>query len=325
MYSPLLFGRYLCRLVWLVLTSPAAVDDQKAALRALVALARTHTYGVRSEDGRVYVDDAAVSVAMSGAQELSSRMHGSAVHIAVLREASGADLLALARWLKSLPAFAAGAALSARAVPSAPTLATVGIRLGLSVGSNVPEAASPLDDAVRAAAADDVAVLVCRLRYGDEPERCEAAVALGGLGTRQGSVAVHALCEAVRDRSPRVRANVANVLARLGNARTSVVLSRALDTERDADVQHIILDALGRLATPEAVDKLVQAAGSGSKIFRSKPVNFRVAAVHALGRARTPVALAALQTMASDRDPEVQDAVLVAVMHAPSDDALGIS
>jgi HEAT repeat protein len=75
-------------------------------------------------------------------------------------------------------------------------------------------------------------------------------------------------------------------------------------------VQYAILAALGRVATPEAVQKLSRAAEAASGLFASrKNVGLRVAAIFALGDARTPGALTTLQSLSHDKDKDVKEAV----------------
>ena len=84
------------------------------------------------------------------------------------------------------------------------------------------------------------------------------------------------------------------------------VLARALDRETDTEVQAVILAALGRQATDEAVARLTQAAEPDGRLFKRKPTALRLAAVQALVEANTPAALAALQRFADDREREVR-------------------
>jgi HEAT repeat protein len=74
-------------------------------------------------------------------------------------------------------------------------------------------------------------------------------------------------------------------------------------------VQFAILAALGKVATQDAVNRLVKAAEPDGLLFRRKSSAYRVAAVRALGEARTPVAAAALRTLLNDKDREVRLAV----------------
>lgn len=144
------------------------------------------------------------------------------------------------------------------------------------------------------------------LIHGDDRVRRSAARALLQLGTRTASKAVH---EAMRSQSPEVRAQIAGAIAGRPDAQTVVTLTRALDDEADTEVQRALIDALGRVGTPEAVRRLASIAAPDGRLFRRKPGALRVAAVQALGEARTPEAVAALRELEKDRDREVREAV----------------
>jgi HEAT repeat protein len=156
------------------------------------------------------------------------------------------------------------------------------------------------------------------LAHTDERVRRAAANALSRLGTQR---AVQSLQGALTDPSPRVRAQVASGLASRKGSRSAATLTRALDDESDAEVQLAILSALGRVATPEAVARLIKAAEPDGRLFKKKPVSYRVAAVHALGDARTPAALSVLQSLANDKEREVREAVLRVVVQPRGESA----
>jgi HEAT repeat protein len=92
-------------------------------------------------------------------------------------------------------------------------------------------------------------------------------------------------------------------------ARQGVTLSRALDAEADEEVQLAILASLGRIATTEAVQKLIAAAEPEGRLFRKKSAAYRLAAVQALADAGTPEAIAALKALAEDKDRDVRELV----------------
>jgi HEAT repeat protein len=73
-------------------------------------------------------------------------------------------------------------------------------------------------------------------------------------------------------------------------------------------VQLAIIAALGKVATPDAVQRLVQAAEPGGRLFRKKSTVVRLAAVQALAEARTAPALGALRSLSEDREREVREA-----------------
>jgi HEAT repeat protein len=150
------------------------------------------------------------------------------------------------------------------------------------------------------------------LKHDDDRVRRAATHALGKLGTRHSVVALR---RALKDSSVHVRALAAAGLATRQGAPSSATLVRALESEPEEEVQVAILAALGKVGTPEAVHRLIKAAEPAGNIFKRKPLAIRVAAVHALGEARTPGALTGLKSLASDKDKEVREAVARALAH----------
>jgi HEAT repeat protein len=143
------------------------------------------------------------------------------------------------------------------------------------------------------------------LRHDDDRVRRAATNALAKLATPQSRVA---LKKALKDTSPQVRATAAAGLVGKNGKETAATLLRALDDEPDLEVQIAILGALGRMGDPQSVDRLIKAAEPDGRLFKRKPAAFRIAAVTALGDARTPAALTALQELTNDRDKDVRDA-----------------
>ncbi len=152
------------------------------------------------------------------------------------------------------------------------------------------------------------------LAHGDDRVRRAAAIALGRLGSPH---AVRALRSALGDAAPEVRAQAAASLAEREGASSAVTLATALDAEADAGVQEAILAALGRLATPDAVERLIKAAEPERRLFRKKSLPLRVAAVKALAEARTPAAVSALQSLANDKEALVREAAVDAARSRP--------
>jgi hypothetical protein len=142
------------------------------------------------------------------------------------------------------------------------------------------------------------------LEHGDERVRFAAAAALSRLST---PTATAALQRMIVDASPSVRLRAASAYAMGGHVRTAAPLSAALDAEMDGDVQLGILAALGRLATPDAVQKLVKAIAPAAGGHR-RPAQYRVAAVEALANARGGAAIPALRELLGDTEPAVRDA-----------------
>ena len=142
---------------------------------------------------------------------------------------------------------------------------------------------------------------------GDERVRRAAARALGRI---ESASAIDALVPGLRDSSSLVRLETIAALANRRGTRAGAALVTAIDHEGDAEVQFAILAALGRVATPDAVQKLIAAAAAAGGLFKQKKNSgLRVAAVVALREARTAAALSALKGLANDREKDVKDAV----------------
>jgi HEAT repeat protein len=80
-----------------------------------------------------------------------------------------------------------------------------------------------------------------------------------------------------------------------------------------AEVQHACLASLGKIASGDAIRYLTKAAQPAGGLFKKKPTAYRVAAVRALGEARTPAAMGALQNLLHDKEKDVREAVFWAV------------
>jgi hypothetical protein len=162
-----------------------------------------------------------------------------------------------------------------------------------------------------------------------------AAELLGELKVGEAEVELMRLLEHDDDR---VRAAAANALARIGSAKRARVsraavavpadaaegngtghappaqrsvhsLIRALERESDSRVQVALVAALGQLGTAQAVDKLVELARTERGLLaRQRPAPLRVAAVHAIGQARSPNAQQALQALLRDKSPAIRGA-----------------
>jgi HEAT repeat protein len=163
------------------------------------------------------------------------------------------------------------------------------------------------------AATDAESNLVALLKHPDERVRRAATNALLRLGTPD---AMKGIYEAMNDKSPEVRIQATAAIATKRDGKTSHTLIRAIEEEEDGDVQVAMIAALGRIATPDAVQKLIKMAEPEGRLFRKKSTLFRVASVQALGEARTPAALAALRDLTGDKDREVRDTATRALAHA---------
>jgi HEAT repeat protein len=164
---------------------------------------------------------------------------------------------------------------------------------------------------MNAAAAEDA--LIALLRHTDDRVRRSATNALLKLGTPD---ALKSIYEAVNDVSPEVRMQAAAAIATKRDGRTSSTLIRAIEDEDDADVQLAMIAALGRVATHDAVQKLMKLAEPEARLFRKKNISIRVAAVQALGEARTPAAVTALKELVGDKEREVRETATRALAHA---------
>ena len=166
-----------------------------------------------------------------------------------------------------------------------------------------------------------------------------AAELLGELKVAESEVELMRLLEHDDDR---VRAAAAHALARIGSAkrgrgggsravapvgddaategggnghapatgqRSVHSIIRALERESDSRVQVALVAALGQLGTAQAVDKLVELARTERGLLaRQRPTPLRVAAVHAIGQARSPNAQQALQALLRDKSPAIRGA-----------------
>jgi HEAT repeat protein len=162
-------------------------------------------------------------------------------------------------------------------------------------------------------ATDAEEALISLLRHSDDRVRRSATNALLRLGTPN---ALRGVYDAVNDSSPDVRIQAAAAISTRKDARTSNTLIRAIEDEQDGDVQVAIIAALGKVATAEAVQKLVKMAEPEGRLFKKKTIAFRVAAVQALGDAKTPQAMAALKELLADKEREVRETAQRAIANA---------
>jgi HEAT repeat protein len=161
---------------------------------------------------------------------------------------------------------------------------------------------------MRAAEAENALLEV--VSHREERVRRSAATALARLGTLR---SVQAVEKMATDAVPEVRAHAVQGLGSVKSTRAVGVLARALDRETDPEVQAVILAALGRQATDEAVARLTKTAEPDGRLFKRKPTALRLAAVQALAEANTPAALAALRRFADDKEREVRVAAVRAL------------
>jgi HEAT repeat protein len=148
------------------------------------------------------------------------------------------------------------------------------------------------------------------LRHSDDRVRRAATSVLMRLGTTR---AMNAIQEALKDGAPAMRMQAAAALVARKDVKTAATLVRALEDEKDDEVQAAFLLALGRLSTPDSVQRLLKAAEAERGLFRKKSTAFRVAAVQGLAESRTPEATEALRALASDKDDDVAASAKVAL------------
>ena len=154
------------------------------------------------------------------------------------------------------------------------------------------------------------------VNHREERVRRSVATALARLGTPR---AIQAVQQMFHDPVPEVRTHAVQGLGTTKSPRAVSVLAHALDAETDPEVQAVILAALGRQATEEAVARLLKAAEPEGRLFKRKPTALRVSAVQALAEANTPAAIAALRRFAEDKEREVRHTAVRALR--PTTDA----
>ena len=149
------------------------------------------------------------------------------------------------------------------------------------------------------------------LRHEDDRVRRAATGALMRLGTARGMQAIQ---DALKDGAPAMRMQAAAALLTRKDVKTAATLVRALEEEKDDEVQAAFLLALGKLATPDAVQRLIKAVEAERGLFKKKSTAFRVAAVQGLAEARTPDAIDTLKSLQADKDEDVKSAVTFALL-----------
>jgi len=152
-----------------------------------------------------------------------------------------------------------------------------------------------------------VAVLGAPGRHADAGVR---RAAIGSLARLGGSDAARLVVGALRDADPLVRFEAAGGVARLGaRAFAGIVLGR-LKEEPDDTVVGALVETLGRLKEPRAVNELADMARDAGGVFRRRPLALRVAAIRALVHIGTPEALAVVEPFKNEKNPELRNAAL---------------
>ena len=145
-----------------------------------------------------------------------------------------------------------------------------------------------------------------------EDDRVRKA-AVSALSKMTGAGAVKGLAASLADGAAGVRVRAAAALGAAKTPAAANALIKHLEREEVAEVQHACLGSLGKIASGDAIRFLTKAAQPASGLFKKKATAYRVAAVRALGEARTPAAMGALQNLLHDKEKDVREAVFWAV------------
>jgi HEAT repeat protein len=159
-------------------------------------------------------------------------------------------------------------------------------------------------------AEEAVPALAKQLEHEDERVRKAVALALAKIGSRN---TAEALRRALRDPSAGVRLQVALGVGGRRASALALLLTGALEAEKEAEVVRELVLALGRIGSPEAVQALIKFVQPSGKLFGRRPTPLRVAAVDALRLAGSPAAVGTLQGLAGDGDREVRAAAQAAL------------
>lgn len=140
------------------------------------------------------------------------------------------------------------------------------------------------------------------LAHHDERVRIAVTSALAQISTPTSRALVQS---AIRDASATVRRRAVGAFGLEPGASISAsALLRALAVEKDSEVEVEILYALGRIASADAVQKLIRLCSQSGAA--DKPASYRIAAIEALAVARRSAALPLLRAMSSDSEPTVR-------------------
>ncbi len=145
--------------------------------------------------------------------------------------------------------------------------------------------------------------LTASLTHTDERVRAAVVTALLQIDSPSSRASVRGM---IRDDSAEVRRrSVRGFLAEPGVFSNVEKLLLALERETEIDVQLEFLYALGTLATPDAVQKLIRLCSATGQY---RPPDFRIAAAEALASARLGAAVPMLRTMLKDPDQHARAA-----------------
>ena len=154
---------------------------------------------------------------------------------------------------------------------------------------------------------EGVAELEPLIGHRDERIRTAAVRALGEI---HHGPSAEPLRQALHNPDPRTRSAAADAIAVWRGGTLALLLVSALELERNRDVWHADVAALGRIGTPEAVTALGTVALSARKFMRRGGYTTwqRLAAVTALGHSDTSLARATLGRIAKEAEGPVRDA-----------------
>lgn len=147
--------------------------------------------------------------------------------------------------------------------------------------------------------AQGVAELDPLIGHRDERIRTAAVRALGEI--HQGAAA-EPLRRAIHSPDPRTRTAAADAIAVWRGGELAPLLVSALESERDRDVWHANISALGRIGSAETSEALANVARTPKKFFHRQGYNTwqRLAAVTALGLSGSDFAVATLIQLSHD-------------------------
>lgn len=150
---------------------------------------------------------------------------------------------------------------------------------------------------------DAVPALAQQLDHDDDRVRKAVALALAKIGS---TAAAEPLRRALRDKSPEVRIQVALGVGGRKSSALAMPLVVAMEEEEDEGVERELILALGRIASPAAVQALIKFAQPGGRLFGRRPAALRATAVEALRLAATPAAVGTLEGLTDDGDKQVR-------------------
>jgi len=141
-----------------------------------------------------------------------------------------------------------------------------------------------------------------------ESTRVRQAAARGLAAVTDSAFAADALVRATQDAAPEVRLAAAVGLQARREERLAPAIVRRIDEEEELDVQLALVASLGRLVAPEGVQKLIALANPTERLLRRPNMPLiRLGAIEAMGEARTPAAMVALQKLLENKEQDVRE------------------